>query len=213
MDYKKRFFEILKHEFSPLLRELGFNGSGQDFRRVYSPVIHVINIQRNKHGGSCCVNLGVHLEFLPITGSNNILPDVRNIKEFDCEFRKRLAPKKRRDHWWKYDGGLFGNTGKSARNLIETYKNYGEPALQKLKTLEDLKVMLEAGDLRKNKIHSSFGEIIPVRAALTLARIYKHEGQIEKSVEYAKIGLQNSGKAPALKPELERLAKTNESRN
>ena len=67
MDAKKEFYSYLKNEFGPQHREIGFKGSGSHFRRVNDEVIHCINIQGNKHGGSCAVNLGLHLTFLPIS--------------------------------------------------------------------------------------------------------------------------------------------------
>ena len=58
MDAKAVFFDVLKSEFAPKLRELGFSGSGQHFRRVRGEIINAINIQGNKYGNSCAVNWG-----------------------------------------------------------------------------------------------------------------------------------------------------------
>ena len=118
---KEIFFNILKEEFAPRLRNIGFKGSGQNFRRLNGEIINTINIQGHKYGGSCAVNLGLHLSFLPVNWSDQ-LPDVKTIKEVDCEFRKRLAPKNKGDYWWKYTG-LIDSTEKKARHLIETYFN------------------------------------------------------------------------------------------
>ncbi|MDH5694477.1 MAG: DUF4304 domain-containing protein [Gammaproteobacteria bacterium] len=206
MKAKEKFFEILKEEFSPKLREIGFKGSGQNFRRIYSPLIHTINIQGNKYGDSCCVNLGIHLEFLPITWSASKLPDINKIKGADCEFRKRLAPNRDQDYWWKYKGELLSNTTRSARSLIETYRKYGEPGFQNFKTVDDVLGMLSVSEIEQEKYINVFGGVVPVRGALTMARIYSHVGNVEKSVEFAKLGLKLLGRATALRSELERLA-------
>ena len=58
MDARAVFFDVLKSEFAPKLRELGFSGSGQHFRRVRGEIINAINIQGNKYGNSCAVNWG-----------------------------------------------------------------------------------------------------------------------------------------------------------
>lgn len=48
MDYKKLFFDQLKDDFIPQIRDAGYKGSGQNFRRIQNGVVHAINIQGNK---------------------------------------------------------------------------------------------------------------------------------------------------------------------
>ena len=84
------FRERLKIKLAPLLRGHGFSGSGVNFRRHVGDVIQVLNIQGSRYGGSCCVNLAVHLTFLPTVLGD--APDPKKITESLCEFRKRLAP-------------------------------------------------------------------------------------------------------------------------
>jgi hypothetical protein len=84
------FREQLKRKLAPLLRGHGFSGSGVNFRRHVGDVIQVLNIQGSRYGGSCCVNLAVHLTFLPTVLGDP--PDAKKITESLCEFRKRLAP-------------------------------------------------------------------------------------------------------------------------
>lgn len=101
---------------------------------------------------------------------------------------------------------MLSNTTKSARNLIQTYQTVGEPELQKIKTVEDILGMLSITDIESSNFIHVFGGIIPVRGALTMARIYKHIGENEKSAEFARAGLKVLGSASTLKPELEKLA-------
>ena len=105
MDSKEIFYNQLKEEFIPLLRDSGFTGSGQHFRRIKGEVVNAINIQNNKYGGSCCVNLGLHFTFLPACWDGMKILEPKKIKEVDCEFRTRLSPKGKSDYWWKFDGG------------------------------------------------------------------------------------------------------------
>ena len=200
MGNKKIFFDELKQEFSPKLREIGFKGSSQNFRRINNEIINTINIQVNKYGGSCAVNLGLHLLFLPVCWADK-LPDIKNIKEIDCEFRMRLVPKNKTDYWWKYDGMLSSPT-KTAHHLIETYFAYGEPHFQEFNTIEKIKDMLSIEDLKKSDFINVFGGVVAQRGALAMARIHPHLGDIAKAKEFASYGLKNLGSAIALKPAL-----------
>ena len=83
------FHAVLKSEFGPKLRELGFKGSGQNYRRLIGDVIHAINIQGNRWGGSCTVNLGIHVTFLPDT--LNKMRDPATFNAINCEFHRRIA--------------------------------------------------------------------------------------------------------------------------
>jgi hypothetical protein len=51
---------VIKEEFAPLFRSLGFKGSGSHYRRCRESFIDCIKIQRSKDGCSFCINLGVH---------------------------------------------------------------------------------------------------------------------------------------------------------
>ena len=203
MDAKKVFFSVLKDEFAPKLRDIGFKGSGQNFRRINGEIINTINIQAHKYGGSCAVNLGLHLTFLPLNWADQ-LPDIKKIKEIDCEFRMRLAPKNKSDYWWKY-GGLLDSPTKKARHLIETYFEYGEPHFTEFGKVEKIASMLSIEDIENNDYIKVFGGDTQQRGALAMARIHKHLGDISKAKEFAKIGLNNLGRAVALKPAFEEI--------
>lgn len=203
MDAKKVFFNVLKEEFAPKLRDAGFKGSGQNFRRINGEIINIINIQAHKYGGSCSVNLGLHLTFLPLNRAAQ-LPDIRKIREIDCEFRMRLAPNNKSDYWWKY-GGLLHSPTKKARHLIETYFEYGEPHYKEFDEIEKIASMLSIEDIEKKDYIKVFGGITQQRGALTMARIHMRLGDIPKAREFAKIGLANLGRAVALKPAFEEI--------
>lgn len=200
---KEVFFQHLKDQFFPKLREHGFKGSGQNFRRLSGEVIHTINIQANKYGGSCCVNLGLHLSFLPYNWSENELPDAKKIKEIDCEFRGRLSEKGIGDQWWKYDGGLFGSAKSSSTQLMNTYWHVGEPLLQKYQKAEDFVTLYSLEQLKEKDYLPVFGGITRQRAALVMARILSHLDKKKEAREFARIGLDHLGRAISLKPQLE----------
>ena len=203
MDTKKVFYDVLKEEFAPRLRDIGFKGSGQNFYRTKGEVINIINIQPNKYGGSCAVNLGLHLSFLPAV-SESELPDIKNIKEYECEFRMRLAPRNKTDYWWKY-GGLLNSPTKNARHLIETYFKYGEPHFKEYDDVEKIASMLTLDDIEKNDNIKVFGGIVRQRGALAMARIHKHIGKVTEAKEFAQAGLNNIGRAVALRSAFEEI--------
>ena len=208
MDSKKIFYTQLNDNFVPLLREQDFMGSGQHFKRIKDEVVHAINIQNSNYGGSCCINLGLHFTFLPVCWDSTKILDPKKIKEIDCEFRARLAPKGKTDYSWKFDGGgLFGNTSKSIKHLNETFNEVGNDFFERFDSIESITSLLEISLLKQSDfIDSAAGIIMPVRGALTMARIYKHLGNRELQNKYATTGLQIIGNAKALKIELERLA-------
>jgi Domain of unknown function (DUF4304) len=207
MDYKKLFYVQLKEEFVPLLRQDGFKGSGQDFRRVNGDVIHAVNIQNNKYGGSCCVNMGLHFAFLPVCWDSNKMPDLKNIKTLDCEFRCRLAPDGKTDYWWKFKGRLFfGSTRKSVSHLCNTYTEVGRRYFEKYNGMESITLALSLDLLINSQYFNVAGGVISVRGAWTMARYYKHIDNKDLQKHYAGVGLQNLENAKALKTELEFLA-------
>ena len=200
---KAVFFGLLRDEFAPQLRRVGFKGSGQNFLRVRGDVINAINIQGNKYGGSVAVNLGLHLAFLPLCWSEEA-PDLATIKEVDCEFRRRLAPGRRQDYWWKY-GGFFSVPLKRARHLVKTYFDVGEPLFERFDTVQKIADGLTVDSIRPDEMVELFGPTTSGRAALTMARINRHIGRNDKARAFAAAGLDNMGSVQTLKPALERL--------
>lgn len=198
---KSEFFSLVRDDFAPALRDLGFKGSGQNFRRIRGEVINIVNIQGNKYGGSVAVNLGLHLTFLPASGSIN-LPETSKIKEVDCEFRQRLVPRGRFDYWWKYDG-FFGSPQKRVNHLVSTYLNRGEPRFLQFDSVEKIANMLQLDEIVCDKTYKFFGYVHAVRGALVMARVNRHIGNAELAVEFAKAGLKKLGRVTSLKPALE----------
>jgi len=215
MNPKEGFFNCLKSEFAPKLRTLGFNGSGQNFRRIREEVIHILNIQVNKYGGSCCVNLGLHLTFLPVAGGTR-LADPKQLRVTSCEFRWRLTPPGASDYWWGYEEGAsahlpFGMEGgidqgpiKKARHLIGTYEAFGEPQFQSVMTVEAVSQLFQPEDISGSKELPLYSFTL-ARGALTMARIHSYLGDKELARQFARVGLENIGKAKALRIEFENL--------
>ena len=213
----KTFLSLLRQEWMPILLSTGFKGNGQRFQRVIGDVFHVIGLQRNKYGGSCCVNLGIHLGFLPLPGGDFPQADIP-VRVESCEFRWRLAPEGYTDYWWAYEQGVAAhlplamlqeeNHGPEERalHLAKTYEAVGEPAFQRLASVNQIAELIKLEDLdRDSRIVPEY-MFTPARAALTMARIHVHIGNVEISRRFAQAGLQRIGKAKALIEELKKLS-------
>jgi len=208
MDSKTTFTNYLREHFAPLLRSTGFNGSGSNFRRISNDVIQCVNIQGNKYGGSCAVNLGLHLTFLPIAHTGKC-PNIKTVKEVDCDFRKRLTPDDAGDYWWDYKGSILDPT-KNAKHLIRTYEENGATCFAKCISTDQVAAMITVDDLRSNTVIHTFGTMTVPRASLTMARIHAHIGNGALAREYANIGLENIGRATALKEKLQAVINATE---
>lgn len=74
-------------KIGPVLRSLGFRGSGRNFRKVEGDFIFVINCQGSRSGSSFYVNLGAQPTFIPAEGD----ADLGKLKEYECVLRRRVG--------------------------------------------------------------------------------------------------------------------------
>jgi hypothetical protein len=200
---RQQFHSLLKQNLLPVLCSHGFLGSGTTFRRCRGEVIHVLNIQGARDGGSCCVNLGIRLSFLPIQATMT-LPGSRKITEPDCEFRRRLAPAGEADYSWKYFRTEEAAQA-SIRNLVELYQAEGAGYFDRYAAFPGLFGMITPRHLEE-KDYSLFPcGVVPSRAALTMARVALRLGRPNDAEEFVRIGLATVGSAWGLKWELERV--------
>ena len=202
MDSRSQFLAQFKSVVVPVLRDEGFHGSGQNFRRRVKEVIHVVNVQGSRYGGRCCINLGVHLTFLPTV--TLALPDPAKITEPDCEFRTRLSEADGFDRWWPY-GESEQDAEDSVTSIKQTYLKFGREFFARF--------LVFPGDFTKitpeNFDKKSSREYLPgqtvVRTLLALARINAHLGNRSYASQFATIGIANLGLASFLKNEFEKL--------
>lgn len=202
MDAYERFQNLLKRDFFPLLRSEGFRGSGTTFRRMNGDRFDIINIQGSRYGGQCCLNLAVHFSFLPSLGGSQSA-DPKKLKDTDCAFRIRLG-ESTEGRWWCY-GSTDGETESSVASLIELYKSNGAAFFSRFEPFPEVfeKITpdeIDAGDL--SQMPASYTQVF---SAITMARIMKHIGKIDRCRAFADVGLRNLGKASGLKTELQTL--------
>ena len=77
---------VLK-QIAPHLRALGFRGSGQNYRKTEGDFVFVVNIQGSSSGDTFYVNLGAQPLFIP----NDEYVEPKDLKEYDCVFRRRVG--------------------------------------------------------------------------------------------------------------------------
>ena len=74
-------------KIGPALREVGFRGSGQNYRKADGDFVFVINFQGSRWGDNFYVNLGAQPVFIPAEGN----ADLVKLKEYECMLRKRVG--------------------------------------------------------------------------------------------------------------------------
>ena len=78
--------EIVKKS-ALVLRELGFRGSRQTYRKVEDDFILVVNFQRSRLRDEFYVNLGAQPTFIPAEGNASL----KTLKEYECVWRRRVG--------------------------------------------------------------------------------------------------------------------------
>ena len=186
------FEKVLRSSWFAELERAGFGKTkGRwHFRRVRSPYIDLVELQRRSDGQAACVNLGLHLDFLPPPSSDNLRPEDCAIG--NCAIQARLTPSDDLpDYWWG-----FGDTDleavRSAEDLIRCFVQRGLPFFDYytdlpgpfgLVSVESLRV----GSYLRVQIKGNFTS--PALAALVLARIHEHLQDWTKAEAFAQFGI------------------------
>lgn len=74
----------------PVIREYGFKGSGQNYRKIINNIVMVINFQKGSPTNRFYINLGVHPLNVPFIADTKNDPNKH--KEHECFFRTRIDP-------------------------------------------------------------------------------------------------------------------------
>ena len=202
MKERKQFHSQVKQVLTPALVADGFRASGTTYRRTLGEVIHVIALQGDRHGGQCCVCLGVHLTFLPTVMSSAC--DPASIEEPECEFRSRLAPADHTDCWWSY-GATEQEARASAESILRLYREVGVPYFGRFSTFPDDFTRVTPPMLSSGSALPFPGTGTFVRRALALGRIGVHTGRTTDAKQFAEIGLAHLGLGTALKGEFQKI--------
>ena len=202
---KERFFRMLNQRFAPDLFDLGFRGSGNVYYRLVSPRIDLITFQSSRMGDKCCLNLGVHYEFLPVPGGG-LIPNAKTLREHHCEFRSRLHGADKEDLLWDYRPWHF-MLGRIGDEISKKFMDEGIPYFEQFEPFPGVFTAITPAHLVSGSVPLDAFRPVPTgRIALTMARIMLHLGDTARAREFAEVGLQHvSPQSFAIKGELESL--------
>ncbi|MBF4473221.1 DUF4304 domain-containing protein [Flavobacterium sp. HJJ] len=178
------FIEILKNNFTPFLKELGFKGSKNNFYKKNSPWIYVVNIHKDKYGGELTINVGIHLDF--IENALDALPIPSKFDITDCIIDKNLSLENN-NSWLVY--------GKNSIEAIETVEymkelvfEQGIPFIQKFnnypKPFNDITIEeIKTGSKKYLEYGINEKLITWVHFIIFLAKVSNNSGNKEKAIE------------------------------
>ena len=208
MDARARFLGQFKLVVVPILREEGFVGSGNTYRRLLGDVVHVLHVQGSIYGGQCCVCLGIHLGFFPSAGGK-ATPDLKKLTEPDCEYRARLRYPDAKDTWWQY-GDNDNEALQSAEDIKATYLNVGRDFFRRFSSFPDDFTRITPDNFADRTTDNCPPSFSAIRALLAQARIYSHLQRHDYANQFARLGLSElqDSKATGLIAEFRQLAQS-----
>lgn len=212
----KDFRKLIRVYFASKLHEAGFMGTDHHFvKTTDNHFIYTLVIQADKSGGSCVMEMGVHLEFLP--NSIGEFKSSNEITTYDCEFRKRINKKENlfkrfftveREKWFQY-----GETEDDAIVTINEMKQlFLDQGMSYFSQFNDLRIITSislAKIIARSKKIEDFGAPLDLRLVLLIARTHKFLGNNRDAKEYAQWGLNNIGKATGLIKDFEAIGRGN----
>ncbi|MEK3707857.1 DUF4304 domain-containing protein [Paenibacillus sp. FSL R7-0198] len=208
----KDFRKLIRVYFAPKLHEVGFMGTDHHFvKTTDNHFIYTLVIQADKSGGSCVMEMGVHLDFLP--NSIGEFKSSNEITTYDCEFRKRLDKKanwfKRfftveRERWFQY-----GETDEDAivtiDEMTQLFLDQGMSYFSQFNNPRMITSISLAEIIARSKKIEDFGAPLDLRLALLIARTHKFLGNDRDAKDYAQWGLNNIGEAKGLIKDFEAI--------
>ena len=199
------FFDYLKSEFIPRLNSLGFCGDDKTFRRIRGAVISMVTLQEHRGGGRCCIQLAMHLAFLPASWARHIL-GVDKLTAADCEFQWRLNPPRKHDYWWPYQR-WFQSPARCANHLIRTFLQQGEAVFERYQSVEDFAGLFSPDDFTSGAWLKAPHGLKPQRGALTMARICIQMGRPAEAKAFARAGIGLIAPTTAMAAEYQHILK------
>jgi hypothetical protein len=178
--------EVLKR-VAPILREIGFRGSGQNYRKSEGDFVFVVNFQGSRWGDSFYVNLGAQPVFIPAEG----YADLEKLKEYECMLRRRVGKE-----WpWQMSDELFASLGATITSAQAEFFGNAQTLRTALGT--------DSVDELLRRFCSGTTE---ARATLHLARAASKLGHVDKARKLVDRGLELAGDgATILRSELRRV--------
>jgi len=177
----KDFTEQVERILVPFFKEQGFTQQGIDNHRRYTkPFIHCIWLQERSDRKALCVNLGVHLEFIPLAGMVS-MPKIEEIIQPACCIMDRLA----HSEWWPARWPR-----KQVKSIKSLFQKEGIPFFQRYTSFPDVFESITIEDIKSGKALGILPGKTQRGMAIFLARVFEHIGQKEKAVEFSEYGLE-----------------------
>lgn len=179
----KRFAKVLEPRLAPILRADGFAWQHNGWMRLRDPVINWLDVQSKSDDESCCVNLGVHMRFLPRPGGSGDGTVASDIQRGCCEISYRLTWEDELDHWWSYDSGEV-----AAADLVACYEERGRPVFERFASFPHPFVEMVPDDVND----AALSELLSMSTSaqiLFLARVHDFLGNSDLAIRFCEMGL------------------------
>ncbi len=149
------------------------------------------------------MNLAVHYSSCP-QWAGLISASIRKLKEYDCVFRGRLHESVEDDHWWSY-GADEAEAEASVASLVDTYKRRAHLFFARFEPFPDVFLRVTPEQLKAGDFRSMPAGQTEFYAILTMARIMRHIGRLDRCRAFAELGLSLPDREGD--PELSQLAR------
>ncbi len=181
----KEFTRQLELLISPFLREQGFTQRGIDtYQRHMKPFVHCVWLQERSDKKALCVNLGVHLDFIPLPGMVS-KPDLAEIVQPACYIMDRLKVKGQSDYWWPSEP-----SHDQVMSIKRMLMNEGIPFFDKYTVFPGVLESIKVDDIKSGDAQAILRGMTKKAMALFLARVYEFIGAKEKAVHFSEYGLE-----------------------
>lgn len=179
-----KFAAFVPESALQVLSDSGFAGTNLVWTRARPPFIDCVEFQLRSDKVAYCVNLGVHLDFLPSPSG-----ECRAVEsQADCEIKLRLSIKEGTDQWWDIDRG-------SDQEVLDCLRDRGFQFFNRFSELPGPLSALTPKSIDGKESKNLLPGMTRVRRVLLMSRIYKHLGDTDKTLQWARLGEQIAGMA------------------
>lgn len=189
------FQQELRARWKPFMAAKGFRGGPVHYLRTPLPYLHCVYLQRKSDGSAYSVNLGMHLDFIPVESGEPL----ERLTQPSCGLMVRLTPNWKGDQWWSVADPV-GSVG----TMIELFDRVGNPFLNQFREFPEPFVNITPSEVIN--LDDRLRAFFPMGfhqsgLCLLLCQVHKYLDNKDMVREFADIGLQycNEGNPIAIK--------------